>query len=85
VKDLNDALSSSGGRQVFILNLAGVTFLDSVAIGAVVNIYKKCRERDIELILCALQPKVVESLRLTRISTILPCYKTEEEALETCN
>jgi anti-anti-sigma factor len=58
------ALAASGGRGV-ILDLSGVTFLESTGVGALVRIWKSCAERRASLVLERPSERVVSVLELT--------------------
>jgi anti-anti-sigma factor len=60
---------AAGGTLVF--SLAGVTFLDSSALGKLVGLHKRLKAQGGGLILCDLKPQVYESFIQTRLDKFL--------------
>ena len=82
VKALEDALAA-GEREFsrIVLNLAEVNRLDSIAMGLLVRYAERLRKRDGGLRLGAPPPFVTHLLEMTKLSTLLQSYATEEEAI----
>lgn len=82
VKALEDALAA-GEREFsrIVLNLAEVNRLDSIAMGLLVRYAERLGKAGGGLRLAAAPPFVVNLLNMTKLSTILPSYATEEEAI----
>jgi anti-sigma B factor antagonist len=63
------------------LNLAGVEFINSSGLGALVSIMKETRLRKGRLTLSNLATYVQEIFEITQLSHIFEIYATEEEAI----
>ena len=66
------AMVLPGGGAV-IADLSGITFLDSSALGVLVQAYRTATERDTRLLVVASEP-VRKLLRLTGLDTVLETY-----------
>jgi len=64
-----------------VVNLAGVAFLDSSGLGALIGLLKRVAERGGDVRLAAVQPAVQTVLEITRAHRILPVSTTVEDAL----
>jgi anti-sigma B factor antagonist len=62
-----------------VVNLSGVTFIDSAALSALVSGLKRCRMGKGELYLCCLQQPVRVIFELTRLNRAFTIF--EEEAI----
>jgi anti-anti-sigma factor len=82
VKALEAALET-GAREFrrIVLDLSAVNRLDSIAMGLLVRFAERLGKADGGLRLAAAPPFVVNLLNMTRLSSILPSYATEEEAV----
>jgi anti-anti-sigma factor len=69
-------------RCKLILNMNGVDFLASVAIGKLISLMRKARTAGGTLILCSVSPTVAGILHITKLSDIMPVYANEREAVE---
>ena len=63
------------GGGVVVADLSGVTFLDSSALGVLVQAYRTAREQDTRLLVVASEP-VRKLFRLTGLDTVLDTYDT---------
>src|SRR5262249_5650190 len=68
-------------RAQLVLNLDGVVFLASVAIGKLVTLINKCRVAGGKLTTCRVSSTMEELFRMTHLSDILPIYGEEQEAV----
>jgi anti-anti-sigma factor len=68
-------------RSKVVLNLDGVEFLASVAIGKLITLMRKTRSAGGGLLLCNVGPTVLGVLHITKLSDILHIYADEREAL----
>ena len=73
------ALIESGERQ-FVLNLAGVEFLDSSGLGALVSILKALGGNGAMAVCCA-QGAVLALFKLTRMDKVFTLFATRTEAI----
>lgn len=75
------SLVEDAGRSRLVLNLDGVVFLASMAIGKLVVLINKCRVAGGKLTACRVSRTMEELFRMTRLSDILPIYGEEQEAV----
>lgn len=76
VAQLRDALEPLSGPGEFVLDLSGVPFMDSSALGAVVLTYKAIRAAGGRLSLAGVQPTVATVLRVTSVDQVIDVYDT---------
>lgn len=76
--ELVDVLAQS---DTVVLDLARTTFLDSLALGAIVSAAKSAREAGGWVRLVAPSTAVRRALRITQIDTVLGLYDTVEQAI----
>ncbi len=72
----------AGGAKKILLNLSGVTTIDSSGIGELVSSYTATTSQDGKLKLTNLPPKVHDILMITQLITVFETYDSETEALE---
>jgi anti-sigma B factor antagonist len=70
------------GHKKFLLNLAGVDFMDSDGMGELVRCYSVVRQRGGEMKLAQVSKKVQELLQITRLNTLFEIYSEEQVALQ---
>lgn len=71
----------SAGRVRLVVNLDGVGFVDSTALGCLVQGMKRCRQGGGDLVLCSLRQAVRIIFELTRLDRAFSIRDTEEDAL----
>ncbi|MGA8212661.1 MAG: STAS domain-containing protein [Candidatus Sulfotelmatobacter sp.] len=81
LRDLISVLSSNGHKK-FLLNLAGVDFIDSDGMGEVVRCYSSVRQRGGEMKLVHLNKHVQNLFQVTRLNTLFEIYREEQVALQ---
>lgn len=64
-----------------VVNMAGVHFIDSGALAALMGGLKRCQQRDGDLRLCGLQQPVKIIFELTRMQRAFEIYASEAEAV----
>lgn len=69
-------------RSKLILNLDGVDFLASVAIGKLIMLMRKARSAGGTLNLCNVSPTVYGVLHITKLSDIMHIHADEKAALQ---
>ncbi len=69
-------------RINLILDFSNVQSLSSAVLGLLIRISKKVYERDGQLRLCNIDPRIYEIFRITRLTKIFDIYKDREAALE---
>lgn len=65
-----------------VLQLAGVTQIDSGGVGALGEAFVAAHNRDAEIKLAALSPRVAEVLRITGLDMLFDTHGSEAEAIE---
>jgi len=80
---IKEAVQSAleAGSNNILLNLAGVSTIDSSGIGEVVSAYTTVTNRGGKLKLLNLPPKVHDILQITQLVTVFEIYDDEAEAL----
>jgi anti-anti-sigma factor len=67
--------------QHLILDMSGVTFLDSAGVGALVSLFVNRRNHGKTYALAALAPQSSAVVTVAGLQNLLPIYKTVEEAM----
>ncbi len=75
-----DSVSAQSPAQV-IINLTGVTFVDSTALSTLVKGMKRCRQLNGDLVICGLQQQVKVIFELTRLDKAFTIHPDEASAL----
>ena len=75
------AALDSGARQI-LLNMEGVTLMDSSGIGELVSAYTNTTNKGGRPKICNLPAKVQDILQITQLITIFDVFDTEDEAIE---
>ena len=70
-----------GGATKIVLNLAGVTYIDSSGLGELVSAYTTSRNQGCEIKLLNVQSKVQDLLQITKLHTVFHCLTDETEAV----
>lgn len=64
-----------------VLDMSGVTFLDSAGVGSLVSLFVNRRNGSRTLALAALSPQSTAVVTVAGLQKLLPIYKTLDEAL----
>ena len=80
LREALNRLVGQGQRKV-LLNLDGLTYLDSAGIGLIACKYVTLHRHDGELKLCNLRTRASEVLGVTKLLTVFESFDTEAEAL----
>ena len=75
---LKKTLASS--KQI-ILNLSGVTYIDSGGLGMLVGVYSSARSAGADLKLTGLGQRLRDVLQITKLVTVFEVYDSEQEAI----
>ena len=78
---LNRLVVEAGPVPRVVVDLAGVDFLDTIGLGALLGGVKRCREAGGGLALARAEAQVVEVLAITRVIEILPVHASVDDAL----
>lgn len=76
-----DNLVASGTRRL-VLDLGTLEFINSAALGYLINVHKTLARHDGEVVLCRLRPVIQRLLEMTQLDTMLPAFDTAEEAVD---
>ena len=74
---------TNGGRRKFLINLAGVDFIDSYGIGELARCFSVIKRLGGEMKLVHVSKKVQDVLRLTKLNTLFEIHSEEGAALRT--
>lgn len=80
LKELAKRLTAEGGRNV-ILNLAGISYVDSSGLGLLLSIYATIRNQGGNLKLLNVSPRVRELLKITKLGEVFDVFDDETDAL----
>lgn len=69
------------GAQKIVMNMQGVTTIDSSGVGELVSSYTHATNRGGKLKLCNLPDKITDILTITQLITVFDVYDSEDEAL----
>jgi anti-sigma B factor antagonist len=83
IGDQLSALVSQGGSPRLVLDFSGVAHMSSSALGMLITLHKRIRERDGQLRLCCIQPAIYEVFAITRLNEIFQICSSRQEALGT--
>jgi anti-sigma B factor antagonist len=80
---LKDAISEAvkSGQPRVVLDMEGISFVDSTGLGSVIAALKQIRSSQGDLRLAAPNQQVRVVLELTTLDRVFPYYSTVEEAL----
>jgi anti-anti-sigma factor len=79
--DLRRAIDA-GGADAFVLDLSGVRFLTSAALGMLINVHAHLADRGCQLAIAGAAGNVARVLKHVRLDELLPVCATVEEAVE---
>ena len=69
-------------RQI-VLNLSGVTYIDSGGLGTLVGVYSSARSSGADIKLTGLGQRLRDVLQITKLVTVFEVYDSEQEAIAT--
>ena len=85
IKALQESIMSvieQSERINLILDFGNVRFLSSSVLGLLIRISKRIYERDGQLRLCSINPKIYEIFKITRLTKTFDIYTDIETAIE---
>jgi anti-sigma B factor antagonist len=68
-------------KKQLVLDLGGVSYMDSAGVGELVSVYTSVKNRGGELKLSCLTKKIKDLLQITQLMTIFDTYETTQEAV----
>jgi anti-sigma B factor antagonist len=81
VRDVVSELLSKGRKQI-LLNLAAVSYIDSMGLGSLVGALVTARKQGGELKLLNVSDKVTDVMQITKLYTVFDIVKDEETGIE---
>ncbi len=69
------------GINNLVLNLGGVSFIDSSGLGMIIGRYKKIKSKAGHMFIVGAKPQVEKILVYSGINRLLPLYKSEQEVI----
>jgi anti-sigma B factor antagonist len=69
------------GRKRIVVNLGGVSYMDSSGLGELVRTYTTVTRQGGALKLLGLTKRISDLLAITKLLTVFECYDTEPEAI----
>ena len=69
------------GEQSYVIDMAGVEFIDSSGLSAFVTLFKRVRIGEGDVRLCELRPEVLKIFELTRLNRVFDIFETHAEAV----
>lgn len=80
LRDIAKRLTSNGGR-FFVLNLAGVSYIDSAGLGLLLSLYATIRNQGGDLKLLNVTARVQELLKVTNLINVFSIFDDEDRAI----
>lgn len=77
-----DYLFLNEDYQAFIFNWQEAEFIDSAGMGWVISHYKALRNRGCSLVICEMNPQMLELFKMTGVDEVLSIYPTQAESVE---
>lgn len=82
-QELRDAICKTldEGKQKILLNLAGVSYMDSTGLGEVIRNYKTVIDKGGKLKLLNLTARIRDLMAMTKLLTVFEVFESEPEAV----
>lgn len=80
LRDRLQALTAAG-RSTVVVDLLGVSFLDSTALGVLVGALKRCRESGGDLPLVITEPRILKVFEITGLTDVFSIHATVDDAV----
>ncbi len=81
LRDELRSLLSQGSKQI-ILNMAGVTYVDSAGLGELVGAYTTATKQGGAVKLLHMQGKLRDLMQITKLHTVFAAFEDEKQAVE---
>jgi anti-sigma B factor antagonist len=79
---LRDSLKQALSKTPrMVLNLSGVTYIDSGGLGTLVGVYSSARGAGADIKLTGLGQRLRDVLQITKLATVFEVYDSEQEAV----
>ncbi len=85
IKEIGDALSKLvDGRESprILLDFLNVDHLSSAALGMLINVNNRVKQRKGQLRLCKIRPQILEVFAITKLNRLFKILPTREEAMQ---
>lgn len=85
IAEIGEQLNQLVGRQEYprlVLDFSHVSHMSSSALGMLITLHKRVREKGGHLRLCCVQPAIYEVFVITRLNEIFQINQSREEALK---
>jgi len=79
---LQDAMGRIKGKGAVVVDLSGVTYMDSSGVATLVRGLQLSRKKGVGLVLCSLQDRVRSIFEIARLDTVFPIAATIDEAID---
>lgn len=70
-----------GSTRQVVLNLSGVTYIDSGGLGTLVGVYSSARSAGADIKLTGLGQRLRDVLQITKLVTVFEVYDNEQQAM----
>ena len=74
------AAHEAADESVVVVDLTGVTFLDSTALGVLVGAYRRLTDAGGTLRLVVIEPRILKVLEITDLTSVFPIFDTVDAA-----
>ena len=83
-QEMRDAICAAldGGNNKILLNLAGVSYMDSTGLGEVIRNFKTVIDKGGKLKLLSLTSRIRDLMSMTKLLTVFEVFDSEQEALK---
>ena len=81
---VDEVLSAAGKPPRLVLNLSRLRVVSSLFLGMLVGLHKRVTEAQGAMRICGLEPFVLETLRTTKLDTLLAICDDEQTAVASC-
>ena len=82
VGDQLTALVNDPARKKLVVNFDKVEFMSSAALGMLVTLQRKARAAAVKLVLCGIDPQILEVFKLTKLDKQFVIRADDQEALQ---
>ncbi len=82
LRETVDQALDQGESQNLVMNLEGLSFMDSSGIGVILGRYKRITGREGRMAICLVSPAVEKVLQISGVPRIIPFFNNEAEALQ---
>ena len=80
-KDHLDKISAEFGSQTVLLEMTGISYMNSAGIGIIVDSFKKFREHGGRLAMCNLSADIFRLFEVTKLNRFIEIFEDEAAAL----